>query len=500
MYGVAEGIEDLLLYAETQLGLGLEDKMRARNELCELLQVEPEEGGGKARPLSETLDALVDCAVERGLTDESARLRFETKVMGAVTPSPGLVAERFVRIMAESGSRAATDYLYGLSIKCGHIRAEDIRRNIIWDAKGDKGDIILTVNRSKPEKDPQQVMFERTFKGKKYPKCVLCLENIGFCGTPARAARQTLRAVPVALSDGSWHMQYSPYLYYDQHCIVLNDEHVPMRITLGTFRNLLAFVDLFPHYFLGSNADLPLVGGSIPTHDHYQGGSRVLPMFSSKIRKTHSPASAPVRIAVREWYNSVVSVSGPDKGAVAEKANEIFEKWTKYSDESVGIIAEDAEGRHNTVTPIATKTGGEFALDLILRNNRADSRRKYGIFHADPNYFNIKKEAIGLIEAMGMFILPGRLKAELYALMRELEKERPDLEKLFNDPVLSAHSNMFVQAMADSGAGLTPAEAQRAVLNQVNAICFKILENTAVFKNDSEGSAAFERFMRFVVQ
>ena len=497
MNAVVQTIEDLIQYAEKELGLGLEDRTYARNQLYELFQVEPEDCLGNDRPLEEMTEELVQYGIEHGIAEEGTEIRFETKILGLVTPSPGEVVMKFADIKQKEGIKAATDYLYRLSVKNNYIRLGDISRNICWYADGDKGKIAITINLSKPEKDPKQVLAEKAFKGKKYPKCMLCIENIGFCGTAIHPARQTLRIVPVTLNGEEWHMQYSPYVYYDEHCIVFRDVHIPMKITDVTMSRLLEFVEKTPHYFLGSNADLPIVGGSILAHDHYQGGKKVLPMFFTGLRKMYEVKNG-VAVGVRDWYNSVVTVKGKDREAVAFKAATIVAAWKNYSDESADIICCTGEERHNTVTPVASKEGEEFTLDLILRNNRTDEKHPYGIFHPTEDMHNIKKEAIGLIEAMGLFILPGRLKGELYELMKEIQKEKPDLERIFNDEKLSKHSGLIVQAMANRGTGLSADEARSAILERVNEVCFRILECTAVFKNSEEGQEAFDRFMSTV--
>lgn len=497
MNGTVKTIEDLLLYAENELGLCAEDKAYARNQLYELFQVEPEECTPEVRPLEEMTDELVCYGIEHGIAEEGTELRFETRILGLVTPSPGEVVMKFDALKENRGAAAATDYLYNLSVKNNYIRINDIRRNICWYAEGKKGQIAVTINLSKPEKDPKQVLAEKAFKGKKYPKCLLCIENIGFCGTPVHPARQTLRIVPVTLNGEGWHMQYSPYVYYDEHCIVFRDKHVPMKITDLTFVRLLEFVEQYPDYFLGSNADLPIVGGSILAHDHYQGGKKVLPMFFTGLRKMYEVKNG-VAVGVRDWYNSVVTVKGKDRNAVALKAAVIAAAWKDYTDESADVICATGEERHNTVTPVASFDGVEFTLDLILRNNRTDEKHPFGIFHPTEDMHNIKKESIGLIEAMGLFILPGRLKNELYELMKEMRKEKPDLERIFGDEKLSKHSVLIVQAMADKGTALGEEEARNAILDRVNDVCFRILECTAVFKNDERGEAAFDRFMSVV--
>lgn len=499
MEEVALRIEDLLCYGAEKLGLSVEDKAYARNQLLELFQVEPAfKDGNLPEDMSELIEELTDYALDNGICEDGEEVRFETRLMGLITPSPSSVVYRYNEVYRQEGIRSATKYLYNLSVDNFYIRLKDIRKNLCWYAKGKKGRIAITINLSKPEKDPKQVLAEKQFTGRKYPMCMLCMENIGFCGTATLPARQTLRHIPVTLNGEPWHMQFSPYLYYDEHIIVFNEKHLPMQITDKTPVRLLSFVRRYPFYFLGSNADLPIVGGSILSHDHYQGGRKVLPMFSRGYRKIYY-TNEEVNVGVKDWYNSVVTLRGKDPDEVAKKAATVIDVWKTYSDPENDVIAESNGVRHNTVTPVAYYKDGYYVFDLILRNNRTDEAHPFGIFHPTEDMHNIKKEAIGLIEAMGLFILPGRLKGELGALMTELTKEKPDLEMISKDEKLSKHFNMFVQIMADHGTGLTPEKAQEVVLEAVNKVCFRILECTAVFKNDKKGKDGMERFIRAVV-
>ena len=503
MKTIAQRIEDLIVYAEKYLFLSIEDRAFARNQLLELFQVEPDLDyvGKEITPVEKITEPLIEYAINNGITEEGTEQRFETKILGLVTPSPSSVAQKFITMHYKQGSEKATKYLYEMSINNRYIRMNDIKRNIFWSVKGKRGPIGITINLSKPEKDPKQVLAERTATTKKYPKCMLCMENLGFCGTATYPARQTLRAIPLKLFGEPWHMQYSPYVYYDQHCIVFNDKHVPMKISENTIARLIEFVAQFPKYFLGSNADLPIVGGSILSHDHYQGGSKVLPMLKAPFRKIFTRHEN-IEIGIKDWYNSVITIRGDAnlRYRMVKKASTIIDAWRSYSDEEADIMCETDGMRHNTVTPIAYRVGKKYYIDLILRNNRTDEKHPFGIFHPTEDMHNIKKEAIGLIEAMGLFILPGRLKKELQELMVELQKEKPNLERIARDPVLSKHFDMLVQIMADKGAGLSEEEARQAVIDKVSETCFKILECTAVFKNTKKGRQDFVRFMDVVVE
>lgn len=493
-------IEDLLLYAENNLELCLEDKIYARNQLLELFEVEPAQRKGQAKDLQkEILNALIENAVETGIIEEGSELLFETKIMGLVTPSCGYVSMVFDELRDNIGIQTATDYLYNISTKSNYIRLCDIKKNICWHTEGQYGKVGITINLSKPEKDPKQVLAEKNFNGEKYPKCLLCIENMGFPGTLTHPARQTLRAVPIELNGEKWHMQYSPYVYYDEHLIAFSDEHRPMKITPATFARLLDFADIFPYYFLGSNADLPIVGGSILAHDHYQGGKKVLPMFSRPLRKIFYNDGKTV-IGIRDWYNSVVTVKGEDKEKVHKAANKILESWIEYSDKNLGILAYTNGERHNTVTPIASKEGDEYVLDLILRNNRTDEKHPFGIYHPTEDMHNVKKEGIGLIEAMGLFILPGRLKNEICEMIDILVSGQWDFASINDNLRLSKHLSLIAQIIAEKeNETFTKTEAKKAVLGKIEETCLKILECTAVFKNTVEGQNGFGKFMKTVL-
>lgn len=488
-------IDDLILYADKNLGLYDEDAIYARNQLFDLLRTAPGDRAGEEKPLSDILDPIIDYALDSGIIRGGEELRFETKLMGIVTPAPSVVIERFEERARIDGSKNATSYLYDLSVKNKYIRLEDISRNIRWYADGDKGRIGITINLSKPEKDNKQVAAEKNSSAVKYPKCMLCLENIGFAGTATHPARQNLRFVPVDLDGEAWHMQFSPYMYYDEHVIVFSDEHRPMAVTDKTFKRLLDFVDVYPHYFLGSNADLPIVGGSILSHDHYQGGKKVLPMFLADFRKKY--VSEPdFTVGIKDWYNSVVTVKGTNKSRVLETCSEVLKRWRDYSDESVGVLSHTGEVPHNTITPIATKWGNEYCVDMILRNNRTDEAHPDGIFHPTADMHNIKKEGIGLIEAMGLFILPGRLKKEIMRMIELLGGEKIDFAALNEDAEMSKHLGLIAQIAAKYGNGLTREFSQKCIIECIDDVCLRILDCTAVFKSDEAGQKAFDAFMK----
>ncbi len=330
-----------------------------------------------------------------------------------------------------------------------------------------------------------------------YPACLLCPDNVGYAGNLNHPARQTLRIIPIKLGGENWSIQYSPYQYYHEHIIALSNEHRPMAVNSETLYRLMDFVDLFPHYFIGSNAALPIVGGSILTHDHYQGGSKVLPMFAVGTRKNYvSEKYKDVSVSIANWYNSVVRVSGKSKFQVHEVASDVLNCWATWTDESVNVICKTSE-QHNAVTPIARKEGETYIIDMILRNNRTDEAHPYGIFHPEERLHNIKKEGIGIIEVMGLFILPGRLKTELEVIKDYLTGNKNiDFKELSDsENPMFKHAQTIIQLVNDHGSNRDRVYADRVVTNYVNDACEQILECTAVFKNDEKGQEAFIKFI-----
>lgn len=492
-------LAQLVDYAKDNLSLRLEDESFVTNTLLATFglgaPVTDTEGYGELQ--KDIVDPIVDYAVESGMIKEEERLLFETKLLGAVTPMPSSVVDKFDVIAANKGVKSATDWLYKLCVANNYIRMADISKNIKWEHSGKFGKIGITINLSKPEKDPKQIAMAKLLPKTGYPSCLLCPENVGYAGNLNHPARQTLRIIPIKLGGESWSLQYSPYQYYNEHVIALSNEHRPMAVNGDTLFRLLDFVDTFPHYFIGSNAALPIVGGSILTHDHYQGGSKVLPMFEVGARKNFACKKfKDVKISIADWYNSVVRICGKNKFEVHETATNVLEKWFDWSDESVGILCNTGE-QHNAVTPIARKEGDGYIVDLILRNNRTDEAHPYGIFHPEEKLHNIKKEGIGIIEVMGLFILPGRLKSELETVKDYLcGKKNVDLKEL-NDAEnpMFKHAPTILQLVNDHGTGRDRVFADKVVTDYVNDACEQILECTAVFKNDEQGQSAFDKFM-----
>ena len=501
---IKERIEQLLIYSQKKLNFLEDDVMLARNYLLDLLKVDsPFEGETAQAPIQEILDDMTDYAVKNNLCSQFDKLLFETKIMGIVTPTPSRVIETFDDIAAQSGIKASTDWFFNFCINSNYIRKVDIDKNLKWEFEGKLGKIKITINLSKPEKDPEEVKRAKLCNSG-YPKCMLCPSNVGWAGNASKPARQTLRTIPIELNGENWFMQYSPYVYFDNHAIAFSEEHRPMHIDINSFKRMEDFVNIFPQYFIGSNAALPIVGGSILAHDHYQGGSKVLPMLSAKSRKFYKLEGYPnVNVSILDWYNSVVKIESKNESDAVKVAALIHTAWENYSDESVGILAYTEENgvktEHNTVTPtLQINDNGEYSFALILRNNRTTKERPFGLFHPSENLHNIKKESIGIIEAMGLFILPGRLSKEAAEIEDILTGKTPlDFKALSEESnPLSKHLGMIAQLVQDNGTALTPERAQDVVINAINTACESILETTGVFKNDEIGQAAFDKFLR----
>lgn len=492
-------LAQLVNYAKDNLSLREEDESYVTNGLLAMFNLSAPATGVENYGdfQSEIVDPIVAYAIENGMAKEEENILFETKLLGLLTPSPSSIIDKFDILVSNTGIRSATDWLFNLSKANNYIRCVDINKNIKWEHTGKFGKIGITINLSKPEKDPKQIAAAKLLPKSGYPACLLCTENVGFAGTLNHPARQTLRIIPIKLGGESWSIQYSPYQYYREHIIALSNEHRPMAVNSDTLFRLLDFVDLFPHYFIGSNAALPIVGGSILTHDHYQGGAKVLPMFEVGTRKQYGGSKyKDVEVYVADWYNSVVRVSGKNKFEVHEIAADVLETWAKWSDESVNVICKTSE-QHNAVTPIARKEGDTYIIDMILRNNRTDDAHPYGIFHPEEKLHNIKKEGIGIIEVMGLFILPGRLKCELECIKDYITGNKNiDFKELNNsENPMFKHAPTILQLVNDHGNSRDRVYADRVVTDYVNDACEQILECTAVFKNDEQGQSAFDKFM-----
>lgn len=452
---------------------------------------------------------IAEAAVANGVADDTAsgRDRVACRVMGLLMPKPSQVADEFARLATADGPMAATDWFYRLCCDAGYVRRSAIARNIEWSTPTQWGDLEITINLSKPEKDPREIAAAGATKdtGEKYPACQLCIENEGYPGRAASAAggahpaRQNLRIIPIELGGERWGLQYSPYAYFNEHCIAMSCHHRPMHIDRAALTCLLDFVDTVPGYFIGSNADLPIVGGSILSHSHFQGGRYVFPMQKADIAVPMTDIRYPgVKAGILNWPVSAVRLVGRSSQQMQNVANNILSAWRSYTDESVGILAETDGTPHNTVTPILhyDETEG-YILDLALRNNRTSEEYPDGIFHPHREYHNIKKENIGLIEVMGLAILPARLKDQGAQIAEILAGQRPNTSREAGD-TLAVHADWIDELIAKYGTHMKPQDANKAVKAEIGTVFSHVLENAGVFKQDAAGQAAFVRFMQSV--
>ena len=443
--------------------------------------------------LDDILDTLVDYAAEQGLLKSESitgRDLFDTALMGAVTPRPSDVIETFRSLYGESPEKA-TDWFYQFSQDTNYIRATRVAKDIRWSVPSEFGDIDISINLSKPEKDPRDIAAAKTAKQSAYPKCQLCLENEGYAGRMNHPARQNHRIIPVTINESHWGFQYSPYVYYNEHCIVLNGEHVPMKIDRAAFRKLFDFVGQFPHYFLGSNADLPIVGGSILSHDHFQGGRYEFAMAKAPYESTFTvPGYEDVEAGIVHWPLSVIRLRGEDDARIIDLADHILNAWRGYTDEAAFIFAETDGEPHNTITPIARKRDGKFELDLALRNNITTEECPLGVYHPHAEYHHIKKENIGLIEVMGLAILPARLKTEM-ALLAECLTGDKRMEDYLE---LEQHAE-WARDIAARRTDLNKDTVDDILKEEIGHVFVHVLEDAGVYKCTEEGRAAFERFI-----
>ena len=442
--------------------------------------------------LAEVLDTLLDDAHERGVLPEDSvvyRDLFDTRLMGALTPRPAQVIEKFRALYAESPEKA-TDWYYEFSQDTNYIRRDRIAKDVQWKTATEYGELDITINLSKPEKDPRAIAAARNLPASNYPRCQLCAENEGYAGRVNHPARQNHRIIPITINDSPWFMQYSPYVYYNEHCIVLNSVHTPMKIDEPCFRKLLDFVRQFPHYFVGSNADLPIVGGSILAHDHFQGGRYTFAMEKA-------PVELPVKIrgfedveaGIVKWPMSVLRIRSAEPERLIRLATRALELWRGWTDEEAFIFAETEGEPHNTITPIARRRGSDYELDLVLRNNITTEEHPLGVYHPHAELHHIKKENIGLIEVMGLAVLPARLKTELAAVAEGLLRGA-DLRA---DELTAAHAD-WAEGFAKNYE-LTPENALDVVRHETGLVFAKVLEHAGVYKRTEVGRAAFLRFI-----
>ncbi|WP_441351510.1 UDP-glucose--hexose-1-phosphate uridylyltransferase [Tuberibacillus sp. Marseille-P3662] len=502
---IARDIERLIQYGLEKQLITSWDWSLTRNKILDVLDlkgIEPVEveKEWQASPV-DILSNILNWAAEHDrLPDNTVTERdlLDTKLMGCLVPSQTEVIRQFQEIMKKDGPKQATADFYRFSKDVNYIRTDRIAKNEQWLTPTDYGEIEITINLSKPEKDPKAIAAAKGSQlDIQYPQCVLCKENVGYTGRLDHPARQNHRIIPVTLQGEQWYLQYSPYVYYNEHCIVLKEDHVPMDINKATFDRLLAFVETYPHYFLGSNADLPIVGGSVLSHDHFQGGHHEFPMAKAGMDEPIEFPNFPnVKAGIVKWPMSVIRLQSEDPDTLSDLAGMIFDAWVRYSDPSVSIYASTNGERHNTITPIARRRGDWFELDLVLRNNRTSEAHPLGIFHPHANVHHIKKENIGLIEVMGLAVLPGRLKEELEQLGRFLADDVNDAPSPDDERI---HKHLDWGRQIKTKYSEVKSSNVNAILEQeIGQVFATILEHAGVFKRDEEGQQAFRRFISTV--
>lgn len=487
-------ISELVSYGMLNGLITEDDKVYVINRLLELFDKKDFVWSDEqVRPIHLILEDMMNYAIEQGIMEDdtiTTKDLFDTKIMGLITPMPSQVREKFQRLYSES-PKLATDYYYKFSQDTNYIRRDRIEKDEKWTTDTEYGQIDITINLSKPEKDPRDIAKAATAKKNEYPKCLLCEENEGYAGHISHPARQNHRIIPVTLDGEQYYLQYSPYVYYNEHCIVFNEKHIPMKIDHAVFCKLLEFVAQFPHYTIGSNADLPIVGGSILSHDHFQGG-----------RYTFAMARAPydyrftlngyddLNAGVVRWPMSVIRLQGKDISRLADAADHILQSWRTYTDEKAFIFSETNKTPHNTITPIARIHEDLYELDLVLRNNITTAECPWGVYHPWEQYHHIKKENIGLIEVMGLAVLPARLKKE----MEMLEDAILTGQDIRSNPEIEKHAEWAAEWKDKYD--LTEENIHSVIQDEIGRVFVKVLECAGVYKRTEEGRKAFERFLR----
>ena len=469
------------------------ERLWAVNALLETLRCDalPEVDVPEDAPLADILDALCDDAARRGVIQDSVVYRdlFDTALMGRLTPRPAQVIARFSALYAQS-PQAATDWYYAFSQDTNYIRRDRIAKDLKWKTSTEYGDLDITINLSKPEKDPKAIAAARDLPASDYPRCQLCAENEGYAGRVNHPARQNHRVVPITINGSPWFLQYSPYVYYNEHCICFNRQHTPMKIDPACFRKLLDFVRQFPHYFVGSNADLPIVGGSILAHDHFQGGHYTFPMEKAPVETPFVfKGFEDIEAGIVKWPMSVIRLRHADSERVAALADRILAAWRGYTDADAMILAETEGVPHNTITPIARMRGGKYELDLVLRNNLTTPEHPLGLYHPHAELHHIKKENIGLIEVMGLAVLPARLRDELHAVADALAS---------GDDLTANERTAKHAAWAEGFRGryqITKDNAFEIVQHETGLVFAKVLEHAGVYQRTEAGKRAFLRFL-----
>ncbi|MGL5330678.1 MAG: UDP-glucose--hexose-1-phosphate uridylyltransferase [Peptostreptococcaceae bacterium] len=492
--------ERLVSYGLNKKLFEKEDTIYIRNSLIELFKldeyiIEEVQDENLENP-TQILDNLLNYAYEMGILESNTpvyRDLLDTKIMNLLTPRPSEVIKEFNN-RYKVNKKSATDYLYDLSKSCDYVRTDRIAQNISYKVNTNYGEIDITINLSKPEKDPKAIAASKNMKSSSYPKCLLCKENVGYAGRINHPARQNLRIIPFELQNKEWNLQYSPYSYYNEHCIIFSSEHEPMVINKDTFDRNLEFVEKFPHYFIGSNADLPIVGGSILTHDHYQGGRYEFAMAKASDEIVFDiKGYEDIKISIIKWPLSVIRLKCDNRERISELGDKILNHWRNYADESVGIYSHTNNTPHNTITPIARKRGDLYELDLVLRNNRCDEKYPDGIFHPHKELHHIKKENIGLIEVLGLAVLPARLKSEIENIKKSLLLNK-DVSEIEKDNNLKIHTDWYIK-LRENYTDLNKDNIDEIINKEVGTIFTKVLEHCGVFKWEEDGIKAINRYI-----
>ena len=500
---IQENIRELVQYGLLTGLVEKEDEIYTTNKLLELFGEEeyPFEFGEETerteeeavKRLPELLTEMMDYAVNKGIMQEDGvvyRDLFDTKIMSCLVGRPGEIIRKFWAEY-EKSPEAATEFFYKFSQDTDYIRRYRVCKDEKWIAPTKYGDLDITINLSKPEKDPKAIAAAKLAKQSGYPKCLLCVENEGYAGRINHPARQNHRIIPITINDSKWGLQYSPYVYYNEHCIVFNSQHIPMKIEHNTFVKLFDFVKQFPHYMLGSNADLPIVGGSILSHDHFQGGHYEFPMAKAEVERTFVVKGfEDVKAGVVNWPMSVIRIWGKDTDRLIALADVILDSWRGYSDEASFVFAETDGEKHNTITPIARKRGEDYELDLVLRNNITTEEHPLGVFHPHANLHHIKKENIGLIEVMGLAVLPARLKKEM-ADLEDAILAGADIRK---DEILEKHAD-WVEEFLPKYQDVNAENIHSIIQKEIGLVFMQVLEDAGVYKRTEEGQAGFDRFI-----
>ncbi|WP_028829518.1 UDP-glucose--hexose-1-phosphate uridylyltransferase [Proteocatella sphenisci] len=500
---ISKYINQLICYALQSELLDPADKTFATNSLMDLFEIdEPDyydefepgqEDAISPPPLSNILDSMLDYAIKKDLLKKDTSVNrdlFDTRIMGLVTPNPSNVISRFDKLYKVS-PKSATDFFYKFSQDNNYIRRDRIEKDIQWKTQTEYGEMDITINLSKPEKDPRDIAAEKNAKQSGYPKCLLCMENEGYRGRINHPARQNHRIIPVTINSHNWGFQYSPYVYYNEHCIVLSSKHSPMKIDDDTFVKLFDFVKLFPHYFVGSNADLPIVGGSILSHDHFQGGNYEFAMAKAGIEKQFKVKGfEDVECGIVKWPMSVIRLRHKDTQPLIDLARHILERWRNYSDPKAFVFAFTDDTLHNAITPIARKKGQFFEMDLVLRNNITTKEHPMGVYHPHEEFHNIKKENIGLIEVMGLAVLPSRLKEEI-ALLAEALVKNEDISK--NEKI--SHHSQWASDIVQRHSNINLDNVDQILREEIGKTFATILSHAGVFKRNPAGSKAFDDFL-----